>query len=280
MVKRVLRQGIEADYLLADAWFGSKAVLRLCEDTHLVGILRMKKGKLKYRVTDWVNGQLTQRELDAKALYKHSVRKQWEPIPGQKYQAKAVDVEVNLAANKKDDDHWLQVRLLFVRGAVAEDHQSTDTSSKDWALFIATDPNLSATRILECYAMRWAIEVYFKEAKQHLGLLKEQSNHYAAYIASIHLTAIRFCLLIMAKQTLGAQSLCGARDGLCSNSQKISFASQLWAAFKAIITGALDSLSDHLGMAVDTIMETLQDHMEIFFTQVLQLDPKMLRYEE
>ena len=25
--------------------------------------------------------------------------------------------------------------------------------------------------------MRWAIEVYFKEAKQHLGFLKEQSNH-------------------------------------------------------------------------------------------------------
>jgi hypothetical protein len=29
--------------------------------------------------------------------------------------------------------------------------------------------------------------VYFKEAKQHLGFLKEQSIHYAAYIASIHL---------------------------------------------------------------------------------------------
>ena len=29
--------------------------------------------------------------------------------------------------------------------------------------------------------MRWAIEVYFKEVKQHLGFLKEQSNHYAAY---------------------------------------------------------------------------------------------------
>jgi len=35
------------------------------------------------------------------------------------------------------------------------------------------------------YAHAWAIEVYFKEAKQHLGFLKEQSNHYAAYLASI-----------------------------------------------------------------------------------------------
>jgi hypothetical protein len=36
-----------------------------------------------------------------------------------------------------------------------------------------------------------------------MGFLKEQSNHYAAYISSIHLTAIRFCLLVIAKQTQG-----------------------------------------------------------------------------
>jgi hypothetical protein len=36
-------------------------------------------------------------------------------------------------------------------------------------------------------------------AQQHLGFLKEQSIHYAAYIASIHLVAIRFCMLISAK---------------------------------------------------------------------------------
>jgi IS4 transposase len=83
------------------------------------------------------------------------------------------------------------VRLLFVRG------NANDTQSKvgkhDWAVFLSTDTALSAAEILELYAMRWAIEVYFKEAKQHLGILKEQSNHYGAYIASIHLTAIRFC---------------------------------------------------------------------------------------
>lgn len=38
---------------------------------------------------------------------------------------------------------------------------------------------MSSADILELYALRWAIAVYFKEAKQHLGLLKEQSNHYA-----------------------------------------------------------------------------------------------------
>ncbi|WP_376707900.1 transposase, partial [Parashewanella spongiae] len=46
--------------------------------------------------------------------------------------------------------------------------------------------------VLEIYALRWEIEVYFKEAKQHLGFLSEQSRHYSAYIASIHLTGLRF----------------------------------------------------------------------------------------
>ena len=54
--------------------------------------------------------------------------------------------------------------------------------------------------ILELYAMRWAIEVYFKESKQHLGFLNDQRTHYAAYVASIHLAAIRFCLLVIGKQ--------------------------------------------------------------------------------
>jgi len=52
--------------------------------------------------------------------------------------------------------------------------------------------HLDAQKMLELYAMRWAIEVYFKESKQHLGFLQEQARHYACYIASIHLTAIRF----------------------------------------------------------------------------------------
>ena len=100
-----------------------------------------------------------------------------------------VDVELNLAENK-DPDEWVNVRLLFVRGNAGE---SQATAGKhDWAVFLTTDTNLSSAEILELYSLRRAIEVYFKEAKQHLGFLKEQSNHYAAYIASIHLTEYGF----------------------------------------------------------------------------------------
>jgi SRSO17 transposase len=277
MIRRALRAGIEGSYLLADAWFGSKAIIKFCRETSLTAILRMKKSKLKYRISDYIKGEIIKRDMDVKALYQHCVRKQWKKIPGQRYQAKVVDVELNLALTDKEGAQWVNVRLLFVRGA--EQETKTQVGKHDWAVFLCTDTALTATEILELYSMRWAIEVYFKEAKQHLGLLKEQSNHYAAYIASIHLTAIRFCLLVMAKQSQGCENITQIRQSLCRNSANISYAAKLWQVFRAIITGALDGLKTIVGDAVALVMETIEAHIECFFVQALQLDLKTLRLE-
>jgi SRSO17 transposase len=276
MVKRALNAGIMADYLLADAWFGTKAMIRLTQETALVPVLRMKKNNMKYRLSEFVRGKTVSRELAIQALYQHCVRRAWQPIRGQKYQARIVNVELNLAESK-DLEQWVKVRLLFVRGNAGE--SQTTAGKHDWAVFLTTDTNLSSAEILELYSLRWAIEVYFKEAKQHLGFLKEQSNHYAAYIASIHLTAIRFCLLVIAKQTQGAASIALMRQKLCSNSADISFAGKLWQVFRAVISGALDELRAVLGDVATLVMETIDAHIQCLFTQVLQLDPRTLRLE-
>ncbi len=226
MIHRALRTGIEGDYLLADAGFGSKAMIRLSQEASLVAVLRMKKSKLKYRLREYRGEAVINRDLDVQALYRHVVRKHWQPIVGQPYQAKVVDVEINLAEQDKQPEQWAPVRLLFVRGTARTD--KTQAGKKDWAVFLCTDTALTATQILELYAMRWAIEVYFKEAKQQLGFLKEQSTHYAAYVASIHLTAIRFCLLVIAKQMHGVASVAGMRQQLRANSTDIHYAAKLW----------------------------------------------------
>jgi hypothetical protein len=61
----------------------------------------------------------------------------------------------------------------------------------------------------------------------------------AAYIASIHLTAIRFCLLVIAKQMQGFGNIAQARQTLCSNSTDISFAGKLWQVFRIVISPGL-----------------------------------------
>jgi len=169
------------------------------------------------------------------------------------------------------------VRLLFVRGTV--DTEKTSAGKHDWAVFLTTDVTLEPPRILEIYALRWAIEVYFKEAKQHLGFLKEQSNHYAAYIASIHLTAIRFCFLLSAKQEQGACGISEIGRALSTNVTRIDFAARLWQVFRALITGALDELKNLLGESITIIMNSIELHIQRFFVQALQLDPQTMRLE-
>lgn len=55
---------------------------------------------------------------------------------------------------------------------------------------------MSMAKMLEIYALRWGIEVYFKDAKQHLGFLQEQTCTFASHISSIHLAAIRYLILL------------------------------------------------------------------------------------
>ena len=277
MIRRALRAGIKADYLLADAWFGTKPMIQTAEDALLTPILRMKKNTMKYRLTEFRQGQTSHREMDVKGLYQACIRGHWDNIPGQPYQAKACDVALNLAASPQEPERWITVRLLFVRGTVTG--EKTQPGKHDWAVFLTTDRHLEPQRILELYALRWAIEVYFKEAKQHLGFLKEQSNHYAAYVASIHLSAIRFCLLSIAQFTHQARGIAEIRKKLSDNAQHISFAAPLWSVFRAVITGALDELKTLLGDAVTLIMETIDRHVQRFFVQALQLDPHTLRLE-
>jgi IS4 transposase len=50
--------------------------------------------------------------------------------------------------------------------------------------------------VIKKYTKRWAIEVFFKESKQLLGLGKEQSNSFQAQVFSATTSFIRYNLLV------------------------------------------------------------------------------------
>jgi len=272
MIARAIRGGIHADYFLADAWFATKPILRMTIEHSLVAIVRMKKNKMKYRLT--INGET--HLLCAQALYKDHVKGHWEALNNVPYQSKSIVVELNLTSSDKAPAQWVKVKLLFVR-SINETKQQA--SKHDWALFLTTDSQLKDEKILEVYALRWGIEVYFKEAKQKLGFLKEQSRHYSAYIASIHLTGLRFCLLLFAKQEEGSARVSKVRNDFEESLCSLNFASKLWGLFKALIAGALNEMAsltrDEKHDVVNKIEQTVVD----FFTQVMQMDSFTLRQE-
>ena len=270
MVKRASKLGFEADYLLADAWFGNKTTIRLAYSECLTAILRMKKDKTYYRITEYHRGKTVTKQMNAQELYKQSVRNNWQKLDGIPIQAIPLDVELNLAESDNKPEQWVKVRLLFVRGTAST--EKSKVGKHDWALFLSMDTTLTPQQILEIYGLRWGIEVYFKEAKQHLGLLKEQTKSFASHIASIHLTAIRFCMLVYEKLNQAESRVCDIRHILAKQLNTLDNAKQLWNLFKNLIVGALNDLEEQLGGIKDEVLKIIETRIHGFFLQVLQLN--------
>jgi hypothetical protein len=259
MLRRAVRAGVRALYLLADAWFGCKENLALCLELGLMGIFQMKRGNLNYR---YRGRQYTATELYAK------VQRRMKPATRQaRYKTASLTVSLELPTPGQPSPQWVSIRLVFsapVRACPAD----------TWVVFACTDPTLRDAQILQTYALRWSIEVYFKELKQNLGLFKEQSGRYQVAYASVHLAALRYLLLLEAMWRSGGLSYGEVRDRQSGQLRALTYATLLWELFRALIEGALEGLVRELGrQVVRKIATAIDQTIESFLTQALQMKP-------
>jgi hypothetical protein len=82
------------------------------------------------------------------------------------------------------------------------------SNNKKWVCLLSTDLEMSYIKAIETYAIRWNIEIMFKECKQLLGLGKCQANDFDAQIAHAACVFITHSILVYFKyredyQTLG-----------------------------------------------------------------------------
>ena len=184
-----------------------------------------------------------------------------------RYKTASLVVSLNLQTDDQQPDRWVEVRLVF-SAPVQTSHAQT------WVVFLCTDVSLSDGKILEVYALRWSIEVYFKEIKQNLGFLKEQSGRYQVAYASVHLAALRYLLLFEAMLRSGQLSYGEIRDRESGRLQTLTYAVLLWQLFRALIEGALETLVKDLGpKIVQKVLSAIDVTVEEFLTDALQMGP-------
>ena len=164
MVKRILANGIRAQYLLMDSWFTMPAtVTALAEHIDVIGMVK-KTSKIFYRY----NGH----GMDLMAIY--------SKLKKRRGRAKILaSAQVQLKDGRK-------AKLVFVR----------DKRKKDWLALLSTDTTLPDADVIRIYGKRWDIEVFFKMAKQHLKLAKEiQCRDFDALIAHTSIVFMRYMFL-------------------------------------------------------------------------------------
>ena len=170
MFRRAISQGVKVDYVLMDSWFTCeafvKAVRRVKKQTvHLIGMYKTPKTKFTF------NGErLTHSQIRNKLGNPKRCRKL-------KLHYKEAMAEYN----------GVPIKMFFSRKG----------SKGKWRVFITTDTSLSFIRMIEIYQIRWTVEVFFKEAKQLLGLGRCQSNDFDARIADTTITMIQYILLTL-----------------------------------------------------------------------------------
>jgi hypothetical protein len=257
MLGRALRAGFTAAFVLADAWFGCKENIACCLENQLTGIFQMKRGLLTYRYHG--------RPYTVYQLYRRVQRRMRPANRRARFKTASLVVALNLETDSRQPARWVEVRLVFsapVRAA------SADT----WVVFLCTDAKMSEAKILQAYALRWSIEVYFKEVKQNLGFLKEQSGRYQLAYASVHLAALRYLLLFEAMLRQGRLSYGEIRDRETGRLQALTYAALLWQLFRSLIEGALDGLVRDLGRKlVKRILAAIDQSVESFLEDALQI---------
>jgi len=178
---QALAQGIKATWLLVDAWFTSP---KFCAAVRELGLHVI--GRLK------ADGTLYTHEGQAynlRQLYR-ACRHLLTPVPEMGLAALRVPVSCS---------NGLSGTIVLTRG-----YQEPDLDTKPggkikapspWTGFFTTDLSLTAPEAVKKYLGRWSIEVFFKEAKQRLGLGQEQGHSFAAQVFSVVQTFFRYSLL-------------------------------------------------------------------------------------
>jgi len=164
IIRRVLRFGIRADYILIDSWFALPKIIQMLS-TYIPVICMLKN---MYRVFYEYNGA----KLNLDALYRN-VRKR----AGKARIKASVIVKMN---------GWQEVKIVFVR----------DRSKRGWLAILSTDSTLADEEIVRIYGKRWDIEVFFKMEKQYLDLVKGvQIRDFDGLIAYTTIAMMRYIFL-------------------------------------------------------------------------------------
>ncbi len=177
MIKRAVSRKLVIDYVLADSWFVSENFIRAIINMKLNMIGLMKSNRTV--------------ELGAKTfkLNKLPDLKRRKIVNCKKYKCQYIPLDVIYKG--------LEIKVFLVR----MNGQST------WKALVTTNRKLSFINTMRTYQIRWSIEVFFKDAKQHLNLQGCHSNDFDAHIAHYPLVCMEFTALSLIKRVEGYETI-------------------------------------------------------------------------
>ena len=244
MVKRALRQGVRADYILMDSWFCFPSILEKL-GRHVPAICMAKDmAKVFYRFNDqW---------LRLSTLYGKLKKK-----PGKAKILASVITETKTGQ---------KVKIVFVR------HRH----KRSWIALMSTDITLADEEIVRIYGKRWDIEVFFKMLKHYLNLEREvQLRDYDGLVGHITITMCRYIFLAYEQRCHDDPRTLGTLFYACSDElQDLS----LIEALNRILSLAIDKVRA-TGIATEAVVHAILETVMGVALDLLKKSQKIFQFK-
>ena len=247
MPKRSVEHGFAPDYIITDTWFFCqkflKAVIETGRSAELVSMAKI--GTAKYKILP--NGKL---------LNPHQIIALYERKGGassRKHKARYIQFQ----AGYQD----IRVKIFLMRFG----------THGRWRMLVTTGLKISFTKIMEVYKIRWTIEVFFKECKQHLLLGKCQSQDFDAQIADATLSMIRYILLSYYERTHYGMTI----GGIFRELSQAAFEENLLADISLYFMELIKIFADRAGIEfIDFYEDLLRNPVAVPILGKMGIDPE------
>ena len=228
MIRRALRLKIPFGYVLVDSWFMSgkmiRFILSLPGKKHLLGMGKMNSTKYTFQ----------DKEFTAKELCDRLSRKK----KGKRNRSLHMTcIQVNVYLQE------LPVCLYFYR----------NTGKGPWQFVNSTNLDLSPLEAYQLYAIRWNIEVYFKESKEFFGLNDCHSRDFDALVAHTSVAMIAYNMFSTAKRLNHYETLGDLFREVASQMTELSLSDRIWA----VIEELLKWVSEYLDINFESFIQSL-----------------------
>lgn len=228
MLKRAIKNGIMAQYVLMDSWFTNDYIIKAVRSIkkgvlHIIGMCKLDKRQYK---------------VDGKQLNSHQIIASKNRKYGnysRKFKSRYIPVIVDYKGEK--------AKLFLIQYR----------NSKKWTALLSTDLKLDFAKVLEIYQIRWTIEVLFKECKQYLNLGGCQNTDFDGQIADTTLVLVTHTILTL-KKRFGEYETMG---DLFREIQQSLIKLTLWERILKIFIKMLNRLLEIFDIEIEDVLEKL-----------------------
>lgn len=234
MLKRALKQGFNATYVLVDSWFFNTALARFCIENNLHIVSRPKFNNWKYIYKE--------QEYTLGGLIKHLQYKK----PLKKW-------------NKELGLHYMRLPIRFGDINLCLFFYKEKRRGSQWQAIISSDKQIGAIQAYKIYQNRWGIEVSFKELKQHLAYGKCQSRDFDAHIADTTQTLMAYNYLSHTKALINYTTIGGLFAEISKQWVKPSIMDRFW---KHIYT-LLEQIAKIFDLSTGYLIEKLNSDTDL-----------------